>query len=321
MAIAAITAPSRNGTGTEPVTPSMTTRRATAPRRSRVERSRPHRRGSELEPLIPGLGKMGRPRRTDLEAGLGRDPVHAGLWMPVVPAILLSSPFSTVRNHFHAWRDGGVLDRMMEIPYGMARVCSGRSPGWVGVGGCRRASRASRSPVKWSIGLAVVQFRKRNPDFVRKIECIASRHLHQGLPCTRTLGTDRRISEQDFPEPRGNYRPMADGAVMRIRIEHAQSSGHGAFRWPFLRPGIMRMTEYGTGNPVVVRYTFRDFGREIPVYPISTVKRATSPGKTGFAIHLMPEPPLSLGSCHRLASSAVMTPRSSARPLSRPTAG
>jgi len=45
--------------------------------------------------------------------------------MPVVPSIPL---FSAARNHFHAWRDSGVLHRMVEALRRMARTCAGRLP-------------------------------------------------------------------------------------------------------------------------------------------------------------------------------------------------
>ncbi len=63
-----------------------------------------------IEPLLPAPSRPGRRRTVDLRAVPKRFP-----------------PFATVRNHFCAWRDDGVLERMMDALRDLARMQAGRS--------------------------------------------------------------------------------------------------------------------------------------------------------------------------------------------------
>ncbi len=69
-------------------------------------------------PLIPAQGRLGRPRATDPRC----DPVPAVVGLPVAAHSALSS---AVRNHFCAWRNTGVLERMLDALRDLARVQAG----------------------------------------------------------------------------------------------------------------------------------------------------------------------------------------------------
>ena len=59
--------------------------------------------------------------------GFRRDPVHAGDGVPVARDSQVFPALATLRNHFRAWRDDGVLERMMDAPRDLARERAGRS--------------------------------------------------------------------------------------------------------------------------------------------------------------------------------------------------
>ena len=73
------------------------------------------------EPLIPPHGRMGRRRGPDM-----REVFNAVLFIPgtgcrwrAVPKCF--PPFTSIRNHFHAWRDSGVPERMPDALNILAR--------------------------------------------------------------------------------------------------------------------------------------------------------------------------------------------------------
>ena len=98
---------------------------------TRAQYSRPHNdRQNDLtdpewaliEPLIPRQGRMATGDRP--APGIRRDPVHAVVgcqWRLIPPCY---PPFSTVQNHFYAWRNDGTLTRMLDAL--RARVQAGR---------------------------------------------------------------------------------------------------------------------------------------------------------------------------------------------------
>ena len=79
------------------------------------------------EPLLPAPSKPGR------RGGVGHRAVFdairymlaTGCQRRAVPKCF--PPFTTVWNYFHAWRDGGVLERMMDALRGPAREQAGRA--------------------------------------------------------------------------------------------------------------------------------------------------------------------------------------------------
>ena len=80
-----------------------------------------------IEPLIPKQGRMGRPRKTD-----PRDVFNAIQYMlatscqwRAIPSCY--PPFSTVQNYFYAWRDSGVLTKMLDALVDLERQRVGRS--------------------------------------------------------------------------------------------------------------------------------------------------------------------------------------------------
>ncbi len=81
-----------------------------------------------VEPLPPPPSKLGRPRSTDLREVLDaiQYMLATGCQWRAVPKC--SAPFATVQNHFHPWRDKGVLERMMDALRGLARERAGRDP-------------------------------------------------------------------------------------------------------------------------------------------------------------------------------------------------
>lgn len=81
-----------------------------------------------LEPLLPGPNRRGRPRKRSL-----RVIVEAILYMAwsgvqwrALPAQF--PPFTTVQSYFYAWRDNGLLHRIVRILVGQTRRALGLSP-------------------------------------------------------------------------------------------------------------------------------------------------------------------------------------------------
>ena len=81
-----------------------------------------------VKPPVPPPSRLGRPRSTDL-----REVLHAiqymlatGCQWRAIPRC--SAPFTTVQGYFHAWRDSGVMERMMDALRGLARDRAGRGP-------------------------------------------------------------------------------------------------------------------------------------------------------------------------------------------------
>ncbi len=73
---------------------------------------------------LPPPPQLGRPRSTDLREvpGAIRYMPATGCRLRAVPRC--SAPFTTVQDHFHPWRDSGVLERMMDA----LRDLAGRGP-------------------------------------------------------------------------------------------------------------------------------------------------------------------------------------------------
>ncbi len=80
-----------------------------------------------VEPLLPAPSKPGRRRTADLRAVFDaiQYMLATGCRRRAVPKCF--PPFTTVRNYFYAWRDGGVPERMMDALRGPAREQAGRS--------------------------------------------------------------------------------------------------------------------------------------------------------------------------------------------------
>ncbi len=81
-----------------------------------------------VEPLPPPPSKLGRPRSTDLREVFNaiQYMLATGCQWRAIPKC--SAPFATVQNHFHPWRDKGVLERMMDALRERARERAGRDP-------------------------------------------------------------------------------------------------------------------------------------------------------------------------------------------------
>ena len=77
---------------------------------------------------LPPPSKLGRPRSTDLREvpDAIQYMLATGCRLRAIPRC--SAPFATVQNHFHPWRDKGVLERMMDALRGLARERAGRDP-------------------------------------------------------------------------------------------------------------------------------------------------------------------------------------------------
>ena len=101
------------------------------PETTRAQYSRPHNdRQNDLtdpewaliEPLIPRQGRMGRPRATDLRRVFDaiQYMLSSGCQWRLIPPCY--PPFSTVQNHFYAWRNDGTLERMLDALRAQARV-------------------------------------------------------------------------------------------------------------------------------------------------------------------------------------------------------
>ena len=67
---------------------------------------------SPIEPMIPALGRMGRPRKTDSRQVFDaiQRMLASGCRRLLVPACY--PPFSTVRNYFYSWSRSGALERL-----------------------------------------------------------------------------------------------------------------------------------------------------------------------------------------------------------------
>ena len=80
-----------------------------------------------IEPLLPAPSKLGRHRTVDLRSVF--DAIQymqaTGCQWRAFPKCF--RPFTTVQNYFHAWRDDGVLERMMDALRDLAREQAGRS--------------------------------------------------------------------------------------------------------------------------------------------------------------------------------------------------
>ena len=81
-----------------------------------------------IPPMIPGQGKTGRPRKTDMRRVFDavRHMLSSGCRRRLTPSCYPG--FSTVRNCFHAWSRGCVLERMPDALRDMARALAGRNP-------------------------------------------------------------------------------------------------------------------------------------------------------------------------------------------------
>ncbi len=80
-----------------------------------------------IGPMPPKRGRMGRPRGVDLRSvsGAGRYILSTGCRWRASPSGY--PPFSTDRNHFHAWRRSGLPERTAHRLRDLARRCPGRS--------------------------------------------------------------------------------------------------------------------------------------------------------------------------------------------------
>jgi len=83
---------------------------------------------SVVEPPVPPPSPLGRRRTTDLREvpDAIRYMLATGCQWRVIPKCF--PPFTTVQDHFHPWRDGGVSGRMLDALRGLARDPAGRSP-------------------------------------------------------------------------------------------------------------------------------------------------------------------------------------------------
>ncbi len=82
---------------------------------------------SVIEPLIPPPTKIGRPREHDMREVFNAVQFMLGTgcqWWAIPKRF---PPFTSVQNHFYAWRDNGVLDRMMDALRAHVRELAGRS--------------------------------------------------------------------------------------------------------------------------------------------------------------------------------------------------
>ena len=80
-----------------------------------------------VEPLLPVPSKLGRRRTVDLRAVFDaiQYMLATGCQWRAIPKCF--PPFTTVQNYFYAWRDDGVLERMMDALRTRARLQEGRS--------------------------------------------------------------------------------------------------------------------------------------------------------------------------------------------------
>ncbi len=81
-----------------------------------------------VEPLLPAPAKLGRRRTTDLRetSDAIQYMLATGCQWRAIPKCF--PPFTTVQNHFYAWRDNGVLERMLDALRTLGRAQAGRSP-------------------------------------------------------------------------------------------------------------------------------------------------------------------------------------------------
>ena len=80
-----------------------------------------------IAPLIPPASKMGRPRKHDVRVIFNAVQFMLGTgcqWRSIPKCF---PPFTTIQNYFYAWRDKGVLERMMDSLRSLARKHEGRS--------------------------------------------------------------------------------------------------------------------------------------------------------------------------------------------------
>ena len=79
-----------------------------------------------VEGFLPPPSKMGRPRKTDLRAVFNAIQflLGTGCQWRSIPRIF--PPFTTVQNYFYAWRDSGVLGRVLAALRKLARALAGR---------------------------------------------------------------------------------------------------------------------------------------------------------------------------------------------------
>ena len=80
-----------------------------------------------IAPLIPPASKMGRPRKHDVRVIFNAVQFILGTgcqWRSIPKCF---PPFTTIQNYFYAWRDKGVLERMMDALRSLARKHEGRS--------------------------------------------------------------------------------------------------------------------------------------------------------------------------------------------------
>ncbi len=80
-----------------------------------------------IEPLLPPPSKLGRRRTADLREICNA--IHymlaTGCQWRAIPKCF--PPFTTIQNYFYAWRDRGVIERMMDALRALAREQAGRS--------------------------------------------------------------------------------------------------------------------------------------------------------------------------------------------------
>ncbi len=98
-----------------------------------------------IGPLVPPPARMGRPREHDMREVFNavRPVPGTGCRWRAVPRRL--PQFASVRNHFHAWRDSGVLDRMMDALRAHAREPAGRSEEPTAAAAGSRSAKATES--------------------------------------------------------------------------------------------------------------------------------------------------------------------------------
>ncbi len=96
-------------------------------------------------PPVPPPSPPGRRRTTDLRevSDAIRHMLATGCQWRAVPRCF--PPFTTIRNHFHPWRDGGVSGRMADAPRGPARDLAGRSPEPTAAGTGSRSVRTTET--------------------------------------------------------------------------------------------------------------------------------------------------------------------------------
>ncbi len=79
-----------------------------------------------VEPLLPAPAKLGRRRTNDLRETFNaiQYMLATGCQWRAIPKCF--PPFTTVQNHFYAWRDNGVLERMLDVLRTLGRAQAGR---------------------------------------------------------------------------------------------------------------------------------------------------------------------------------------------------